>query len=268
VLQLAGSINAAALIQILEGAGPSNVPVLADARAAFEKSLQRILDLLHEVQKKPGEGPGDFAKIGLLCFCVNDMLAAFHLGQHSFANQAYSHIRSIYEHLDKIELFHRNPEWAALWSSARPEDERKIRDELSPAAVRQKLGRPRYDPLYGWFSELGAHGTFNAVRSFSAKTRDGQPPERPKLRFWIGGCPFEHNAVFISSSLLLAASMVVDMISVAYGARLSEAELGQVSVDTWRELKEFLLKHFVDYAKRQGLETDTLMKSIEDFGAS
>ena len=122
--------NAEELVGVLEGKSPQVAPIFGDARKVFTQVLQRVLDLLYNISKKSGSGPGEFAKIGLASFCVTEMLAAFHLAQHSFVNQAYAHVRSVFEHLDKIELFHEQPQWAYLWCSDTPEDAKRALSEL------------------------------------------------------------------------------------------------------------------------------------------
>lgn len=256
-------VTAEELVEVLEGRNPESVPILRDARRVFTKALQRVLDLLSDISKKPGSGPDEFAKIGLASFCVTEMLAAFHLAQHSFVNQAYAHIRSVFEHLDKIELFHEQPEWAELWCSDKPEDAKRVLLELKPAAVREKLGRPRYDPLYAWFSELGTHSTFNAIRSFSAKTASRKVGGRPTLQFWIGGCPFEHNIIFINSFLLLAGVEVTRVIRRVYAESLTTDAADQALVDTGGELLDFITKYLVQFADQCGIDTRPLMRIIE-----
>ena len=172
-----------------------------------------------------------FAKISLFYLCIDELLTAFHLTQHAFVNQAYSHIRSIFENLDKIDLFHQQPEWAEIWASDNPEDRKKVRTELNPSKVRKKLGRDTFDPIYGMFSELGPHGTFRGIKSRSArKVRENE--KNPEIHLWIAGCPFEHNYIWLCSFLLYTIIKMLLKITDVYAEYLNEEEIAKILDET------------------------------------
>ena len=152
------------LLQSFEKPPALDISILEKSRKVFVDRLQNALDFMLDVTKKTHKGEAEFAKLGLISLCINELLCARHLIEHHYITQAYAHIRTTNEILDKIELFHQKPEWAKLWAS---NDEKSILHELSPAAVREKLGNPRYDPIYSMFSSLGPHGTFKSVQTTS-----------------------------------------------------------------------------------------------------
>ncbi|MCX5886675.1 MAG: hypothetical protein NT096_12335 [Proteobacteria bacterium] len=250
------------LVQVLERRPDKKLEILDDTRETFIKGLQTILDLLLDVREKRQQGIVGFSKISLFYLCVDELLAAYHLTQHAFVNQAYSHIRSIFENLDKIGLFHQQPEWAEIWVSDKPEDRKKVRKELIPSKVRKKLGRKGYDPIYSMFSEMGPHGTFRGIQSRTAR-KINDSDEIPTIHFWIAGCPFEHNYVWLCSFLSYAVVHILLKIIYVYSEYLHDEELEKILDDTATEFEIFIKKHYVEWAKREGLETEPLEQDIE-----
>lgn len=250
------------LVKILERSTSIEIDVLKDMRKIFIRRLQNILDFLSDALDTTKQGRAEFAKIGLFYLCVDELLAAFHLAQHSFINQSYSHIRSVFEALDKIELFDRQPEWAELWSSLDPKEEGKRLRELKPSSVRKKLGKGGHDPLYSFFSELGPHGTFRGVQSRSAISEevvDG----KPQIQISVGGLPFDHNIIWVSCYLLEALGMMLLMIIRVYGHLLDQDEVLEVRKGILAEWKLFNEKHFIPWARKVGLDVSPLVRHLE-----
>ena len=118
---------------------------------------------------------------GMLFSCVHELVVCFHLAQHGYINQAYTHIRTVFESLNRVELFVRDESYASLWCS---DDERTKKRELSPVAVRSKLG-VKGDPLYAFFSAHGPHVTWEYVQSKSARKREASEKENPEIVFFL-----------------------------------------------------------------------------------
>lgn len=256
-------LNASALLKILERPTEKDLEILRDTRAIFEKQLQTVLNLLSDVTNKSVHGIDQFATLSLFYFGVDELLTAFHLSQHSFINQAYTHIRTIHELLEKIQLFYEQPEWAELWSSTEPKDQRKILRELSPASVREKLGKKRFDPIYSMFSELGPHGTFRGIQSRTARQIDQNDEERPNINMWVGGNPFIHNIVWINSFLLYSLTMVILKLTTVYGSVLNQEELRTILYETQSEMKIFIEKHYVTWLIEEGFDPKPLIDILE-----
>src|SRR5208282_5002630 len=102
----------------------------------------------------------------------------------------YGHLRTVYDLLEKVELFLKQPRWADVWAGG---DKKKILKELSPGEVRAKLGKPKFDLAYSMLSELGSHGTFEGVRRRVVK----KPTQnnRPQVGIWVGGVPWDSEVV-------------------------------------------------------------------------
>jgi hypothetical protein len=263
--------EAESLIKILEQPARDEKEDSEEIRKIFINSLQNILDLLSDAVEPSRKGIAELAKFGLFYLCIDELLAAFHLAQHSFVSQAYSHLRTILEALDKIELFNQKPEWAELWASVDPRQKREQLKDLSPASIREKLGGERYDPFYSCFSEFGPHGTFRTIQ-----TRSARKPElvdgRPQIHFWVGGCPFEHNIMFINSFLLFTLGLLLSKIGSIYAHLLNREETREIAIQFMEESKRFYEKYFLPWAEKEGLDVGPLMEYLKKipkiFGSS
>lgn len=216
----------------------------------FSDGLQDLTGFMFDITQHTGKGSAHFAQMGLLSMCVDELLVTQHLLKHRYVNQAYSHIRNIFEYLDKIELFRKQPQWADLWASG---DENKIWNELRPAAVRIKLGKSKHDPIYGMFSSLGVHGTFRAVQVKTIRKKEDSVPGRPAFLFQIGGNRSEHNTVWVNAFSIYALYSVIFQLMRSFESSLNQEEGEEVLKRIFTELKEYSLKHFVVWAKKAGL---------------
>ena len=140
---------------------PVPIQIVEAARPIFLDAQQSVLDLLWDATQQSQQGVAQFATLGLFYWTVDELTAAFYLAERRYTTQAYGHLRTVHDLLEKAELFFHQPEWADVWAS---DDKKEILKELSPGAIRRKLGRPKFDPVYGFFSELGTHGTWEALR--------------------------------------------------------------------------------------------------------
>lgn len=167
---------------------PYPIPILIveAARPVFLDAQQSVLDLLWDATQQSQQGAAQFATLGLLYWTFDELTTAFYLAERRYTTQAYGHLRTTHDLLEKVELFFYQPAWADVWSS---DDKKKILEELSPGAIRRKLGRPKFDPVYGFFTELGTHGTWQALRK--RVTQTGKTEDRAQVAMRIGGTPWE-----------------------------------------------------------------------------
>ena len=254
--------KADSLIRILE-APPDHkldIPVAQATKEIFTNRLQNILDFLYDIRKTSMRGSANFAKLSLLYSCVDELLAAFHFAQRAFTTQAYLHIRTIFEFLDKVELFTKKPEWADIWAG---NDEKLKREELTPSKVRKKIGKDQVDHIYSMFSELGAHGTFKSIQAKSAMLEKSSPSDAITLHFWIGGSPQVHHFIWTHTFLIYAQINVIIKIHRAFGDRLNDDEIIDMLAEVAKEYKEFCSKHFLTWADKNGLDTKEFKEALE-----
>ena len=167
--------SASGLITSLESKQEIKEPVVIETRKLFEEYFQYFLDCLYDVTEDSHQGQASYAKLSMLFSIVDEMLAAFHMAQHGYVNQSYTHIRTVFEGINLIELFIRDESYAELWFSS---DEKTKKKELKPVAVREKLGI-KQDPLYAFLSAHGSHVTKEYVQSKSAKKREPSQEGNP-----------------------------------------------------------------------------------------
>ncbi len=91
-----------------------------------------------------------FAIIHLLARSLSDLLAGGHLAAHYYLPQAHSVFRPVIDSCDLMDLFADSPEQAEKWITTD-----RAQFDFAPSAVRQLLGRDKFDPIHGYFSESG-----------------------------------------------------------------------------------------------------------------
>jgi len=228
-------------------------PIVEAARPIFLEAHQSILDLLWDATQQPQAGVAQFATLGLLYWTVDELTAAFYLAERRYTTQAYNHLRTVHDLLDKAQLFFQQPQWAEVWGSG---DNQKIRNELSPAAIRKKLGKPRFDPVYGFFTELGTHGTFEALRKRVTQTRkkDG----RTQVAMRIGGTPWESEVDTVIACCIMTALSTLITIGQVYQTRLHAGEVVAILRSSLESKTAFLQQYFVDPRLKGGIDVSTL----------
>lgn len=256
------NFDATQLVKILENRNSYNKSILDDTREIFISTLQNIIDFLSDITEQSMRGIYHFAMLSLFYLIIDELLTAFHLSQHSFVTQGFTHIRTITEELNKIRLFNREPKWAELWISDKPEDKKVIIKELSPSSVRTKLGGEKFDPIYNLLSELGPHGAYKSIWARSVTEIHTSNPDKLKAQLWIGGCPLKHNVVFLNSFLIKILGEVLFEITNIYESSLKNEEVEDALDSFMNSVKEYNLKHFVQYAKSEGFDVNPLINML------
>jgi hypothetical protein len=242
---------AGGLIEILESPPMFAHPVLAPARDMVVRLLQNTLDVLFDATRHSHEGAATFAKIGLCFWVIDELLAAIHLAQRAFANQSYAHIRTAYEILDLVELFDNQPEWAKLWISG---NDGEVWSEFRPAAVRKKLGEPKFDPMYSFFSELGSHGTFRGLQARGGRIVKGKEEDIKHFKIFVGGSQQVHHIVWTNSLCVYTSLSLLVKCARVFAAYLNAEEMKEVLQSSSSMTANFFIEHFVQWAKDEGLE--------------
>jgi len=252
--------NAADFLSGLESSIKIELPILPAARAAFTDLLQRILDFLFDVTRRIHQGFPIFAITGLFYWAVDELLVAIHLAQRGFANQCYAHIRTVDEILDKAQLFHEKPQWATLWATG---SDREVWNELKPAEVRKKLGEPKYDPMYAFFSALGPHGTFKGLQARTALYANPKDEDRRMLKIWVGGTPQVRHIVWTNTMCVYSAVKTLARCSSILAQWLNPEEVAAVNDSAVETTKAFFREHYVAWAKGEGLNVAPIIEFLE-----
>ena len=78
-------------------------PLTNEAGQIFTKIGQTAYDWLHDIAQNNNLEYLDAVILGLFYSAIDELIVAFHLSQHSYAPQSFSHIRTVQEILDKKE---------------------------------------------------------------------------------------------------------------------------------------------------------------------
>lgn len=258
------NFDAGILTTILERKNTDEKPILIDTRDVFISTLQNIVDFLSDITEHSIRGINQFAILSLFYLIIDELLTAFHLCQHAFVNQAYTHIRTITEELDKIKLFNKEPKWAELWISEQPEDKETIRKELTPGEVRKKLGKSSFDPMYGLFSELGPHGAYKGIKTRTIMGKNSSSnKENIKTQLWIGGCPLEHNVILPNIFLIKILGEVLFEITNIYEEYLNDEEVEDAIDIFMNKVKGYNEKHFIPWARSEGFDVNPMIDMLK-----
>ena len=249
--------SAATLLNRLGMPYPVPIPIVEAARPIFLDAQQSVLDLLWDATQQPQQGAAQFATLGLLYWTVDELTAAFYLAERRYTTQAYGHLRTVHDLLEKAELFFCQPAWADVWASG---DKRKILVELSPGAIRRKLGRPKFDPVYGFFTELGTHGTWEALRK--RVTQTGKKEDRAQVAMRIGGTPWDSEVEMTVVGCILTVFSTLLSIAKIYEARLHRQEAAAIVRARFEQQRRFLDEHVLEPGKRDGIDTSALTETL------
>ncbi len=249
------------LVAVLERPPAIDHPTVTSTRPIFVNGLQLALDFLFDARSSPTKGKAFFAKYGLAIWAVDELLVAFDLAQRAFVNQAYSHVRTVHEVLDKLELFHSDPTWAEFWidkGTAYPHWK-----ELTPAEVRKKLRRERHDPLYNFFSNMGPHMSFRGLQARGGMVEDREHPRATSAMFFIAGAPYEHELVVVNVLVAHAALAFAVKIARVFADKLNTEEVNQRLGRCAGEFRSVTLTSAVlRAAARSGVDAETFRRLL------
>jgi hypothetical protein len=239
---------------------PIERPLVEAAEPVFLEAHQSILDLLWDAAQQPQSGVAQFATLGLLYWTVDELTTAFYLAERRYTTQAYNHLRTVHDLLDKARLFFHHPELAEVWGGA---DKRLIIKELSPKAIRKKLGKPKFDPVYGFFTELGTHGTFEALRK--RVTQTGKKDGRTQVEMRIGGTPWEHEVDTVIACCIMTVISTLITVGQIYATRLHAGEVIAILRSRVKRKIDFLQEYFVEPRLKAGIDVSALTEGYKKF---
>ncbi len=194
---------------------------------------------------------------------IDEIICALHLARHHFYLQAFAHLRTVLETIDKVKVFKLHPELIEIWSS---NDYKQKQKELSPSAIRKKLGVHKYDELYGVLSELGPHPSY---KSFQSRTVAKQSKDKkPIVQILSGGTPLEHLMMFFYSIALIIIGMLIINIFEFGGEHLLSEERENTLEKLKTSLTEFNEQFFIIWLEENEMDgtgiKDILLKLEQD----
>jgi hypothetical protein len=244
----------------LESPTELTLEIIPAARSAFIEILQHVLDFLFDATSRIHQGFDIFSIAGLLYWAVDELLVGMHLAQRAFASQCYTHIRTVDEILDKIQLFHDQPKWTELWVKGSDEE---VWKKLRPAEVRKKLGKPKHDPMYSFLSSLGPHGSFRGLQARTAMRAEPKEDGARVLMVWVGGTPQVGHIVWANAICVYSAMKTLAKCGAVMGGWLNEEEVSLVYKSCVDASRRFLLEHLVPWASGEGVDVGPMIEFLQ-----
>jgi hypothetical protein len=231
--------------------------LVEEAVLVLGKTLQCLVDILHDATQDSQEGPAKIAILGLSYWLFDELTVAQYLARRNYSTLAYTHLRSVMEILDKMELFTKKPETAELWVSG---NEREIWKKLSPPRVREMMGRDSLDPVYKYFSEEGSHATFTAMRP-RLRAQSGISGETPRIAIKIGGIKDSARQMSILIYCIQLGGQAIVMTERAFADRLHDLDITNMVTKLTADTNVFY-GHFLDSFDRSSSDMEPLKVQI------
>ncbi len=206
---------------------------------------QLFFDVLLDIGTRAKEQSIPSVVIGILYSCVDELTCAHHLARFNFLAQANSHLRCVYEALDKVELFLTKPEFLKVWSGDKAW-------KLTPKKIRTEIGKEEFDPFYGYLSETGSHVTFQKFRGMAYK----DATEEDLMRVLVGGTPAEHLIILYQSLSLNIVGILVSRMIQFFPKCVNQKEVENKLAAMADGTAKFYKEHFSKWAAEQGLDSD------------
>ena len=229
-------------------------PSLVAAEQFVVAALQSAANIIHDISDQRRNGVQDAALIATFTGAMDDLLAATHLLRHGYSNQASSLLRATHESIELAELFRIDESEAELWATGSAHERWK---KQRPAAVRKKLRKDKFDPLYAILSESGTHSSFRGFQNRSGQTGDINA-ETPRIMIWIGGTKnlvVLHMTAFV---LMYETFSLVLGMSKAFAPEIDNDEYSD-NIDTLlADLRRIVTEHLLPSLTDAGLDTSGL----------
>jgi hypothetical protein len=243
--------SAQGLVMSIEHKSEIADPIVTETRVLFEKYFQMLLDAIYDISvEHTHSGVSSYATLSMFFSFVDELVAGFHLAQHAYANQSYTHSRSVLEGCNLIRLFLKDPSFAVLWDS---DDLKAKKKKLSPGAVRKELGI-QDDPIYRFLSTYGPHTTADYVKSKTSMKDRLSEKGNPAIEFFIGGTRRVEHIRGANFNCILPLFMALDLVPKAFPNHLHLDDYMEMLKDSARDFKAYFL-HSLELYKEAGRDT-------------
>ncbi len=222
--------------------------------------LQKVFDLVYDISSQKGQDSKGICIIALLHNCIDEIIVASHLVRHNYHIQAVAHLRNVIETIDKVKLFDAQPEWINVWIEG---DYKRVQRDLSPAAVRQKLGSEKHDPIYSLLSKLGIH-TGAEILLARIRVEKHAETQREVRAMYVGGSKDEFLALIAGFFLIYVVSLLFNPIFKIGEGVLNQEECIGFAVDAVEALHHYSKFHQLPFAEKNGLDTEAYIQAIKE----
>jgi hypothetical protein len=148
----------------------------------------------------------------------------------------------------------------ALWVEG---NDKEVWKNLRPAAVRKKLGTPKFDPMYSFLSEHGSHGTFRGLQARSLRLDRHGDEGKKTFKIWVGGSPMVHHIVWTNSLCIYTALQLLVKCVGIFAEYLNADEIEKVLETSGEIIGHFFREHYVGWAKDAGLKYETVLEFLD-----
>lgn len=254
-----GHVSVESMLKAFEKPHGYHSKIIDDWSAVLSKTHQAIADFVYDLNQEKEPPQYSIVLITLLYSCVDELTVAHFLGRHFYFGQANAHLRIVLESLEKIELFVEKPDWVQVWASG---DWKTIHNELRPSAVRKKLGRSGFDPLYDYLSN-NVHASFDSFRGRAVI----DPSKERAARVFVGGTPFVHLQIFHFQFSLIVSNLLLSRLAKLFGKSLNFEEVEQTLKGAAKDLEEFNQAHLDLWAAENKLDISEMKKIFENLNS-
>ncbi|TLS53379.1 hypothetical protein FE782_03665 [Paenibacillus antri] len=255
-------VSAPHLLRSLENPFDEKNEFISLSQQMISDTIQYAADFLLDIGERRSASENKYVVLSLFYHCIDELLAALHLAKHHYYLQANAHLRTVLETLDKVELFTKFPEKINIWKSGTHYDKNK---HLSPSSIRKQLGKPNFDPIYGFLSEHGTHMTFQAFQARTGILRETNG-KVPTFKIFVGGTRYEHLQLWGFTGIIIVANLFLSKVCKLGDGVLNEVEALDALKDISERALQFVTTHLIEWAKTNSLDTqelDNFLKSMD-----
>lgn len=250
-------INVSKMLKAFQEQHGYHTKIIDDWSEVLLATHQSIADFLFDIAKQKASRISVIV-LTLLYGCMDELIVAHHLGRHFYFIQANAHLRTVLETIDRVELFIKEPSWIEVWAGS---DWRKIQLELGPGAVRKKLEKDAFDPLYGYLSNNGTHVSYDIFRSRMFQSMD----KENEARVFVGGTPLVHLQMFHFMFSIIVSNLLLSRVVTLFGKiALNHNEVMEVYKNLTLKFQDFHAMNFKKWALEEKLDASSFELLFEN----
>lgn len=241
--------------------------VLKDADVLIKNQMQVIIDLVSDVAFEEEQSKYfDFLKITLYYYIIEELIVAKHLADQNYTSQAYTHIRSVYETIDLIDLFIKFPEYMELWVNNSDDEliQKGKRKTFMPNKVREKIGTHDtiYEKIYWLLCEIGTHTTYKNINSKIEIILDRDEKEKGKINLKLCGVPFREDIIFCNTMIIQTIMFVFTNLISNYEKSFLDEEIEELIDEQKNSVVEFYSSSIINELSAMGFDVKEFIEFL------